>query len=235
MYRARLYAILLGLLQPSNLPAQSPPALTTQTPPPASHDWPGFLGPTRNGKSEEHGLPKEWPAQGPPVIWRATVGPGSPAPATAEGRLFQFARVENNARLTCFDAATGAEKWTCDYPTDFEDMLGYNNGPRASPMVDGLNVFTYGAEGILQCVRTADGQVVWRVDTFKDFGVVKNFFGVGSTPLIYGDLLLVCIGGSPPGGPTDVYAANGQVDPNGTALVAFEKTTGKIRWKTGNE
>jgi outer membrane protein assembly factor BamB len=235
MYRVTLYAILLGLLQASNLRAQSRPAPAAQTPPPASHDWPGFLGPTRSGKSDEHGLPKQWPAQGPPLVWQATVGAGYSAPAIADGRLFQFSRVGNDARLACFEATTGKQLWSNDYATDFEDMLGYNNGPRATPMVDGPNVYTYGAEGILQCVRTADGQVVWRVDTFKDFGVVKNFFGVGSTPLIYGDLLLACVGGSPPGGPTDVYAANGQVEPNGTALVAFEKATGKVRWKTGNE
>jgi outer membrane protein assembly factor BamB len=235
MYRATICVILLVLPQASSVRAQTSPALATQTPSPASHDWPGFLGPTRNGKSDEHGLPKAWPAQGPPLVWQATVGAGYSAPAIADGRLFQFSRVKNNARLTCFDAATGTQKWTCGYPTDFEDMLGYNNGPRAAPMVDGPNVYTYGAEGTLQCVRVADGQMVWRVDTFKDFGVVKNFFGVGSTPLIYGDLLLVCVGGSPPGGPTDVYAASGQVDPNGTALVAFEKATGKVRWKTGNE
>ncbi len=216
--------------------AQSPPTGDAAIPSAApAHDWPGFLGPHRNGKSDEHGLPKTWPAAGPPLVWQAEVGTGYSAPTIAAGRVFQFSRVKNNARLAAYDADTGKQLWTCDYPTAFEDMLGYNNGPRATPMVDGPNVFTYGAEGTLQCVRAADGQLVWRVDTFKDFGVVKNFFGVGSTPLIYGDLLLVCVGGSPPDGPSDVYAANGQVDPNGTAIVAFDKATGKVRWKTGNE
>ena len=116
------------------------------------------------------------------------------APATLLRRsptaaLFHFSRVGNNARLTCFNAATGAEQWTCEYPTEFEDMLGYNNGPRATPVVDGPHVYTFGAEGMLQCVRVADGQMVWRIDTIKEFSVVKNFFGVGSTPLVCGDLL----------------------------------------------
>jgi outer membrane protein assembly factor BamB len=114
-------------------------------------------------------------------------------------------------------------------------MLGYNNGPRATPVVDGDNVYTFGAEGVLQCVRVTDGQMVWRIDTTKDFGVVKNFFGVGSTPLVYGELLLVCVGGSPPDGPTDVYAASGHVESNGSAVVAFEKASGKVRWKAGND
>jgi outer membrane protein assembly factor BamB len=84
-------------------------------------------------------------------------------------------------------------------------------------------------------VRVADGQMRWRIDTTKDFGVVKNFFGVGSTPLVYGDLLIVCVGGSPPDSPPDVYNANGNVLPNGSGIVAFDKATGKVRWKTGDE
>ncbi len=99
----------------------------------------------------------------------------------------------------------------------------------------GRNVFTFGAEGTLQCVRVSDGHPIWRIDTTKQFNVVKNFFGVGSTPLVWGDLLLVNVGGSPPGGPSDVYSANGIVQPSGAALVAFDKTTGAVRWQTGDD
>jgi outer membrane protein assembly factor BamB len=197
-------------------------------------DWPGFLGPGRDGKSSERGLPREWPAK-PNIVWHKKIGVGYAGPAICEGRLFHFARFGDSARLSCLNAETGAEIWTCDYPTDFEDMLGYNNGPRATPVVDGPHVFTFGAEGILQCVRVNDGQRVWQVDTTKEFNVVKNFFGAGSTPLVLGDLLIVNVGGSPPGGPADIYAARGNVRSNGSAVVAFDKTTGKVRWKTGDD
>lgn len=201
----------------------------------SSKDWPGFLGPHRNGKSDERGIPSQWPAKGPPIIWQLAIGTGYSAPAIADGNLFTFSRFENRARLTCLDARTREEQWKCEYPTAFEDMLGYNNGPRATPVVDVAHVYTYGAEGVLQCVNVADGQMVWRVDTFKDFGVVKNFFGIGSTPLVYGDVLIACVGGSPPDGPSDVYAASGHVESNGSAVVAFDKATGKVRWKTGDD
>ena len=201
----------------------------------ASHDWPGFLGPSRNGKSAERGLPREWPAAGPPIVWQTSIGTGYAAPAIMDGRLYHFARFGDNERLTCLNAETGEPVWTCDYPTTYEDMLGYNNGPRATPVVDGPHVYTFGAEGMLQCVRVADGEPVWRIDTTKEFHVVKNFFGVGSTPLVWGDLLLVNVGGSPPDGPADVYAAQGRVESNGSAVVAFEKATGKVRWKTGDD
>jgi outer membrane protein assembly factor BamB len=201
----------------------------------ASTDWPGFLGPQRNGKSGEHGLPNTWPPKGPALVWQKAVGTGYSAPAISDGRLFHFSRTKDNAQLKCLNAETGAEQWNCEYPTDFVDMLGYNNGPRATPVVDGPNVYTFGAEGVLQCVRIADGRPVWRIDTTKQFNVVKNFFGVGSTPLVWHDLLLVNVGGSPPGGPADVYSANGAVDSSGSALVAFDKVTGAVRWQTGND
>jgi outer membrane protein assembly factor BamB len=200
-----------------------------------AREWPGFLGPHRNGKSDEHGLPGTWPAGGPPVVWQQVIGTGYAAPAIADGRLFHFARFGNADRLTCMNALTGEELWQCEHPSEYEDMLGYNNGPRATPVVDGNLVYTYSAEGLLQCVRVADGEPVWRIDTMRDFHVVKNFFGVGSTPLVWGDLLMVNVGGSPQGSPPDVYSASGNVRPAGSAVVAFEKHTGKVRWQTGED
>jgi outer membrane protein assembly factor BamB len=201
----------------------------------AAADWPGFLGPQRNGKSAERGLPVSWPATGPPVVWQQPIGTGYAAPAISDGRLFHFARFGDIARLTCFNAETGTQIWTCDHATEYEDLLGYNNGPRATPVVEGERVITYSAEGILQCVRVADGTPAWRIETMKEFHVVKNFFGVGSTPLVWRDLVLVNVGGSPPGSPPDVYSANGRVRPDGSALVAFDAATGQVRWKTGDD
>jgi outer membrane protein assembly factor BamB len=198
-------------------------------------DWPGFLGPQRNGISIETGLPAEWPDTGPPIVWQCAIGTGYAAPAIADGRLFHFARFGDQARLTCRNAETGAPLWECDHPTNYEDLLGYNNGPRATPLVDADRVYTYSAEGILQCVRVDNGEPLWRVDTMRDFHVVKNFFGVGSTPLVWRDLLLVNVGGSPKGSPPDVYAASGQVQSTGSAVVAFDKLTGKVRWQTGDD
>ncbi|MEM6799611.1 MAG: PQQ-binding-like beta-propeller repeat protein [Planctomycetota bacterium] len=212
--------------------------LAEETTAPTAHqgaDWPDFLGPDRQSKSPETGLLPEWPDGGPPVVWQAELGVGYTAPAISGGRLLHYGRHGDTTRLTCRDAKTGAELWRTAHATAYRDMLGYNNGPRSSPVIDGDRAYTISAEGLLRCVRLADGESVWEVDTSQTYGVVKNFFGVGSTPLVWRDFVIANIGGSPPGGPSDVYAARGKVQGDGTGVVAFDKRTGKERWRATDE
>jgi outer membrane protein assembly factor BamB len=195
-------------------------------------DWPGFLGPNGNAKSPATGLLLDWPENGPPLVWDRAIGEGYSMPSVAGGRLFAFDRRGDSERLTCIDARTGRELWHTEYPTAYEDSFGYSNGPRSSPVVDGDRVYTFGAEGRLRCQRVVDGELVWEIDTNEKYGVIKNFFGVGSTPVIEGDLLIVPIGGSPPASP-DIES--GEVQGNGTGIVAFDKMTGEERYRLTDE
>jgi outer membrane protein assembly factor BamB len=209
--------------------APVPPDLGTRK---AGSDWPQFLGPTGDNVSTEKGILTPWPKDGPPLVWQMKLGSGYSAPTISRGRLFIFDRIRDRARLNCLKSETGESLWTFDYPTDYVDSYGYNNGPRCSPVVDGERVYIYGAEGMLHCVRATDGKLVWKVDTKADFGVIQNFFGVGSTPVVEGDLLLVQVGGSPKGS-EDVFF--GRLKGNGSGLVAFDKYTGKVKYKTTDE
>jgi outer membrane protein assembly factor BamB len=221
-----------SLLGPAPRDEELPPDVGTRK---EGHDWPTFLGPDRNSVSREEGLHLAWSKSRPSIVWQVPLGTSYSAPSISRGRLFHFDRHGQENRLTCRNAETGEKLWTYDYSTDYTDMLGYNDGPRCSPVVDGNRVYIVGAEGELHCVRASDGEPFWRIDTFAEFGIVKNFFGVGSTPLVWGDLLIANIGGSPPGGPSDVYAASGRVRSNGTGIVAFDKYTGEVRYRTADE
>ena len=198
-------------------------------------DWNDFLGPERNGKSQEKIDIVPWGKTGPPVVWHKKIGVSYGAPTIADGRLFMFARHGNMARLTCMESDTGTERWQFEYPTDYEDMYGYNNGPRACPVVDEERVYIFGAEGMLHCLRVSDGKLLWKIDTAARFNVVQNFFGTASTPVVEGDLLIAQIGGSPPGTPKDVWASNGKPPPNGTGIVAFNKKTGEVIYKISDQ
>jgi outer membrane protein assembly factor BamB len=150
----------------------------------------------------------------------------------AAGRLFHLDRFDASIRLTARDAATGKELWKNDYPTDYEDLYGYEPGPRCSPVVDGERVLSYGPEGRLVAWSVTDGQKLWEVDTRSRYRFQQNFFGVGSSPVVDGPRLLVAVGGSPPGArPADFR----QVQPAGSAIVAFDKVSGKELYRTGQE
>lgn len=198
-------------------------------------DWNDFLGPERNGKSQEKIDIAPWGKTGPPIVWHKRIGTSYGAPTVANGRLFIFARHGDMARLTCMESGTGTELWRFEYPTDYTDMYGYNNGPRCCPVVDDDRVYIFGADGMLHCVRVSDGKGLWEVDTTAQFHVVQNFFGVASAPAVEGELLIVQIGGSPPGSPKDIWGANGRPDPNGSGIVAFNKRTGEVVYQIADE
>lgn len=227
-----LLAVSLLIAASSARAEELPPDLGTRE---QGIDWPDFLGPQRDSRSPETGLATDWAAQPPRLVWQCELGESYSAPSVSRGRIFHFDRHGDKHRLTCRNSETGEELWRHELPADFTDMLGYNNGPRATPVVDGPRVYIASPEGLLECIDVVSGKPVWSVDTLKEFGIVKNFFGVGSTPLVWQDLLIVNVGGSPEGSPPDVYAARGRVEGNGTGVVAFDKLTGKVRWKATDE
>ena len=183
---------------------------------PACHgdDWPFFLGPRGDGTSAETGLLDRWPEAGPPVLWKKKVGEGYSAPSIRGDRLVFFHRVGDEEVVECLEPTTGKTLWRFGYPTRFVDPYGYNGGPRCSPVLDDRRCFTFGAEGMLTCLDLATGAKVWQRDTAREFDVPPPFFGVGSTPVLHGDKLLVMLGGHPRSG-----------------VVAFAAATGKTLWE----
>jgi len=208
-------------------------------------DCPKFLGPLGTSVSTEKGI--VWPKNGPPVLWQREVGPGYCMPTISKGKMYVLdarrekvindvddVKVKMFARLICLDPRTGKEHWTFEYQYQYKDQFGYNNGPRCSPLIDGDHVYTFGVEGTLHCVRADTGKAVWKFDAHKEFNVIQNFFGVGSTPVIEGNLLIVQVGGSPAGSSVrDLYEQT--LKSNGSGVVAFDKLTGKVIYKIGDE
>jgi outer membrane protein assembly factor BamB len=186
-------------------------ALVTALAPAA--DWPQFLGPARDAISSETGLLASWPAEGPPLIWEKAIGEGYSGPVVSGSSLFLFHRVGDTEVVQCLEAATGKERWKTEYPTEYSDDYGKGNGPRSTPVVSGNRIYVLGAEGKLHCLDAGNGKIVWRHVLHEDYQARKSFFGVGTSPLIEGDVLLVNVGAKNAG------------------IVAFNKDTGKEVWK----
>jgi outer membrane protein assembly factor BamB len=181
-------------------------------------DWPQFLGPTRNGNYAGPELAATWPKDGPPVVWQKSVGHGFSAPVVADGQLILFHRQGDQEVVECLAAQTGASKWRYAYPTAYTDDFGFDDGPRATPCMDGGRVYCFGAEGSLHCLNLADGKKLWEVDTKTEFHPPKGFFGAASSPLVEGNAVLINVGGHA-----------------GAGIVAFDKATGKVLWKSSED
>ncbi|MHC2066984.1 PQQ-binding-like beta-propeller repeat protein [Bremerella sp. T1] len=200
-----------------------------------AEEWPTFLGPRHNSTSSETGLQVPWPKDGPKILWQRKLGTGYGIGSIADGKFYQFDRHGDQNRLEVLAVTTGDKIWQYEYPTQYEDALGYNNGPRCSPVIDDDRVYIYGAEGELHCLSTKERKLLWKRNLSADFNVVPNFFGVGSTPVIFKDKLLVMVGGSPEEfkglGPYDI----GRVDGNGSGIVALDKKSGKTIYQISDE
>ena len=179
-----------------------------------SDDWPQFLGPNANGISAEKGLIDSFPASGPPLVWEKQIGNGYSAPSVSAGKLVLHHRIGAEEIVEAFNPADGKSIWRYAYPSKFVDPYGYSNGPRCTPLLTTDRCYTFGAEGKLLCLELDTGKKVWERDTQKDWEVPEAFFGVGSTPIIEGDLLIVMVGGQPNSG-----------------VVAFNKNTGEAVWE----
>ncbi|MEZ6064865.1 MAG: PQQ-binding-like beta-propeller repeat protein [Planctomycetaceae bacterium] len=181
---------------------------------PVGTDWPWFLGPDHTGVSTETGLLATWPKDGPPLLWERDVGTGYSAPSVRGERLVLHHRIDDAEIVECCHALTGQTIWTYRYSSDFSDPYGYNNGPRCSPILTESHCYTLGAQGKLLCLTLDKGELVWQHDLRDDYTIPDGFFGVGATPVLEGDRLIVLVGGQPDAG-----------------VVAFAAKDGGVLWK----
>lgn len=178
----------------------------------AASDWPQFLGPSRDGVYAGAPLNEKWPPAGPRVIWRKQVGQGLSGPVVAGNRLILFHRLDSREVVESFDALSGAPQWRHAYPTAYRDDFGFDEGPRAVPVVADGVVYTYGAEGKLHAVDLAEGKPLWNVDAMRQFDVDKGFFGAAGSPIVDAGRVIANVGGKKGG------------------IVAFDAKTGKVIW-----
>jgi outer membrane protein assembly factor BamB len=183
----------------------------------AAGNWPQHLGPDRNGVYAGPALSGDWGPDGPRVVWRKAIGQGFAGPAVSGDRLLLFHRVGGEEVLEALDVATGDGIWRYAYATSYRDDFGFDEGPRAVPVVAGGLVYTFGAQGQLHAVDLATGSRRWSHDTMTEFGVPKGFFGAAGSPLVARGLVIANVGGE------------------GAGVVAFDAASGSVVWKATDD
>lgn len=179
-------------------------------------NWPQWRGPNRDGVSKEKGLLKQWPAEGPPLAWKAAgAGRGYSSFSIANGRLFTMGLRGDREFIIAFDVATGKEAWATPHGSAFRNDRG--DGPRGTPTVDGDRLYALGGNGDLSAIEHRTGRLVWSKNILKEFGGSQIRWGISESPLIVGNKVLVN-----PGGP-------------GASVVALNKNDGSVIWKSQSD
>jgi outer membrane protein assembly factor BamB len=180
-----------------------------------AQDWPQYLGPNRNSTSPQKGILRSWPEKGPEVLWSVNVGIGYGGPVIKDNKVYMLDRDDKVGDIMrCFNFTNGKELWRYSYDAPGSVMFP---GSRSVPAVDGNYVYSCGHNGDLYCIDINAHKPVWNKNVWTDFGGTElPIWAITQCPLIYRNLLIVA-SQAPDAG-----------------VVAYDKLTGRIVWKTPN-
>jgi len=182
----------------------------------AAADWPQWRGPTRDGVADASGLPVKWP-QSLGRSWSKKVGLGHSSPVVQSGRVYQMSRDGDREVVQGFDLGTGRELWKRQYKASYKvnsAARDHGPGPKATPVVSGNRLVTFGISGILSCWDITSGRKVWSHEFSSQHRTTSPLYGHAASPIIVGGRVIVHVGGHDDG-----------------ALCAFELASGKVVWR----
>jgi outer membrane protein assembly factor BamB len=178
-------------------------------------DWPQWRGPQRNGISQETGLLKKWPADGPKLRWQMKdIGSGYSTPAVVGDYLFLLSnRGLEDEFVRALSVKDGKQVWAARLgKVGNPNQIPPYPGARSTPTVEGDVLYALGSNGDLACVTTATGAIRWHKNLRSDFGGKPGMWAYSESPLVDGDKVICTPGGDK------------------ATLVAFNKQTGEVIW-----
>lgn len=175
-------------------------------------DWPQWQGQDRTAVSKETGLLQKWPKEGPPLVWKLdNLGGGYSTPSIAAGRIYGMSFRDKEEVVWALDEKTGEQVWAVKI-AEANRKVGYGEGSRCTPTVDGDRLYVLGLNADLVCMKTSNGEEIWRKNLRKDFDGHVGGWGYSESPLLDGDKLLCTPGGKK------------------ATLLALNKNTGETIW-----
>ena len=181
------------------------------------NDFPQFRGPARDGRVEGVRLGRDWVTHPPHELWRRPVGSGWSGFAVVGQLAITQEQREDQEVVTAYDLVSGEPRWSHAAPGFFENTLG-GDGPRATPTVEGGEVFTFGPTGLLRALELSTGRLLWSRQAAEENGGKRPEWGYAGSPLLVGELVVVTVGGEA-----------------GQSLVAYHRKSGDKAWSGGSD
>jgi outer membrane protein assembly factor BamB len=178
--------------------------------------WPWFRGEKLDGIGQpEVALARQWPAEGPPLLWSVEMGEGYAGPAVRSGRVYvlDYDRETSADALRCLSLADGKEIWRFSYPVAVKRNHGMS---RTVPAVTDKYVVALGPKCHVTCLDPTSGKTYWMLDLVRQFGTVVPPWYAGQCPLVENDRVILA-----PAGPDAL-------------VVAVNAATGNVIWKSPN-
>jgi outer membrane protein assembly factor BamB len=172
-------------------------------------DWPGFRGPARDGIVRGVRIETDWSQKPPVALWRRPIGPGWSSFAVDGNRLYTQEQRGDDELVSSHDLTTGKPVWRHRDAARFDESSEGGVGPRATPTLAHGRVYTLGGTGVLNALDARDGSVVWSRNAVSDTGTTVPHWGIASSPLVVGDVVVVATSGR---------------------LAGYDAATGKPRW-----
>ncbi|HEY7153918.1 MAG TPA: PQQ-binding-like beta-propeller repeat protein [Gemmataceae bacterium] len=179
-------------------------------------DWPAWMGADRTGVSQETGLLKQWPKDGPKQFWKVTdIGEGYSTPSVVGDTIYLLSnRGTRDEFVLALSAKDGKKIWSTRIGNVGEpNQKPPYPGSRSTPTVDGDALYVLGSDGDLACLDAAKGGISWKKSLRADFGGKPGIWAYSESPLIDGDVLVCTPGGEQ------------------ATLVALNKKNGETIWK----
>jgi outer membrane protein assembly factor BamB len=157
-----------------------------------AEDPTGWRGPLRNGVYPETGLLKEWPSNGPEMMWSyQELGQGHSSAAVSGDFLYVSGMQDRTGYLFKFDLMGGLV-YKKPYGPEFSESY---YGTRGTPVIAGDRVYLLSGLGKLVCMSAASGDILWNKELFREFDGRNISWGLNETPVVDGDVIYITPGG----------------------------------------
>ena len=161
-------------------------------------EWPYFRGVGRNNKSAERGLLKEWPGNGPELLWTVSgLGRGFSTVSIAKGYIFTAGRIGKQTYVFAYDM-DGTLLWKKPNGLPSETTKAFGNshiGSRSTPTYDDGVVCPLDEFLLLTAFDFRTGKKIWYLNLREVFDAELPDWGFSESVLIEGNHLYCSPGG----------------------------------------